>query len=86
LEDFPTVQEGFEHFDLVGGLVPSEADQIGTVAGIESTLAGAYSAHSGWIAGGQRYGVAQAEARGSHHIRYGMVHSQGGAGQARCAC
>ena len=54
---------------LAGGIIESEADQVGAFAGIESALARRHPADPRRIASGQRNGVAQAETGGPHDVR-----------------
>jgi hypothetical protein len=46
------VKEGFEDGDFADGRIEAETDQIGAVAGVESTLASGDGAHAGGISRG----------------------------------
>lgn len=66
-------------------VIQAEEDQVGPIARINSALPISYAADARRIAGSERYGVAQAQARGLHDVRDGMVHLERGARQARTA-
>src|SRR5579863_9067220 len=85
VEDLAAIEEGFENLNLAGGFVQAEEDQIGAIAGIETTLAGSDSADAGRISSGERNGFAQAETGGPHDVRDGVVHRKSGTGQTHAA-